>query len=104
MNTIHVSFSLQSEVSGDLSPPLRHSIIVSNGIASDSVEPRCEAIGMVQGAKALVDSEKDVLEDVLHVCLVVHPSSDKRVQPVMKFVPNPFCLVSQGTAVGADSG
>src|SRR5687767_9343183 len=49
---------------------------------------------MVHCAQLLVDSEKDVLEDILHIRFIVDPSSDKRVQLVMKFIPKPFRLVS----------
>jgi hypothetical protein len=96
MNAISVSFSLEGKVGRDFSPPLRRSIIVSNGVARDLVEPGCEAMDTVQCAKALVDSEKDILEDLLSVCLIVHPASDKSAQPVVKFIPNPFRLVSHG--------
>lgn len=57
-------------------------------MARDLKEPGGETIGVVQVAKVLVEPEKDSLEDILDIRLVVYPSSDKGAQPRMKLVPD----------------
>ncbi len=51
--------------------------MVGNGIARDLEESGYEAFGTLQCAAASVDAEEDILENVFHIRLALHPLRDE---------------------------
>src|SRR5215213_6773315 len=71
-----------------LAPPPGRPAVVGDGVAGDLEQPGDEPLTPLDGGGVPMDAQKDILQDIVRICLTVHAARDEGPQALTKFRPD----------------